>query len=92
MGIVAWFRDLRGPRREGPFFGSAPVPPERVPYPRCHHHGRQRALGPRHHLPVIAGHRAGTKALKRVVKAALRAGVRQLTVYSFSTENWTRPA
>jgi undecaprenyl diphosphate synthase len=43
------------------------------------------------HLPVGAGHRAGAKALKRVVRAASDAGVRDLTVFSFSTENWTRP-
>ncbi len=43
------------------------------------------------HLPVGAGHRAGARALKRVVRAASDAGVRDLTVFSFSTENWTRP-
>jgi undecaprenyl diphosphate synthase len=43
------------------------------------------------HLPVGAGHRAGARALKRVVRAAADAGIRDLTVFSFSTENWTRP-
>ncbi|MGD9694935.1 MAG: polyprenyl diphosphate synthase [Thermoleophilia bacterium] len=43
------------------------------------------------HLPVGAGHRAGARALKRVVRAAGDAGIRDLTVYSFSTENWSRP-
>ena len=43
------------------------------------------------HLPVGAGHRAGAKALKKVVRAASDAGVKHLTVFSFSTENWTRP-
>ena len=43
------------------------------------------------HLPVGAGHRAGARALKRVVRAAADAGVKDLTVFSFSTENWTRP-
>ena len=43
------------------------------------------------HLPVGAGHRAGAKALKRVVRAAGDAGVKDLTVFSFSTENWSRP-
>ena len=42
-------------------------------------------------LPVAAGHRAGARALKRVVKAAGDSGVKDLTVFSFSTENWTRP-
>lgn len=45
----------------------------------------------RRHLPVLVGHREGTRALKRAVRAAIEAGVRQLTVYSFSTENWSRP-
>jgi undecaprenyl diphosphate synthase len=43
------------------------------------------------HLPVGAGHRAGARALKRVVRAAGDAGIKDLTVFSFSTENWTRP-
>ena len=43
------------------------------------------------HLPVGAGHRAGARALKRVVRAAGDAGIKDLTVFSFSTENWSRP-
>jgi undecaprenyl diphosphate synthase len=42
-------------------------------------------------LPVAAGHRAGTKALRRTVEAAIDLGVQSLAVYAFSTENWTRP-
>jgi undecaprenyl diphosphate synthase len=42
-------------------------------------------------LPVAAGHRAGTRALRRTVEAAIDLGVRSLVVYAFSTENWTRP-
>lgn len=42
-------------------------------------------------LPVAAGHRAGTAALRRVVEAAPELGVRSLCVYAFSTENWSRP-
>jgi undecaprenyl diphosphate synthase len=41
-------------------------------------------------LPVAAGHRAGTKALRRTVEAAIDLGVESLTVYAFSTENWSR--
>ncbi len=43
-------------------------------------------------LPVEAGHRAGTRALRRTVEAAIDLGVVSLAVYAFSTENWTRPA
>jgi len=43
------------------------------------------------HLPAIAGHREGAKALKRTIQTARRVGVKELTVYAFSTENWRRP-
>src|SRR5436190_13632824 len=42
-------------------------------------------------LPTAAGHRAGTRALRRTVEAAIDLGVESLAVYAFSTENWTRP-
>jgi undecaprenyl diphosphate synthase len=42
-------------------------------------------------LPVIEGHRAGADVVKARLRDAVELGIRQLTVYSFSTENWTRP-
>jgi undecaprenyl diphosphate synthase len=42
-------------------------------------------------LPVIEGHRAGADAVKERLRDAVQFGVQELTVYSFSTENWTRP-
>jgi undecaprenyl diphosphate synthase len=42
-------------------------------------------------LPTAAGHRAGTRALRRTVEAAIDLGVQNLVVYAFSTENWSRP-
>ncbi|OFW65308.1 MAG: di-trans,poly-cis-decaprenylcistransferase [Actinobacteria bacterium RBG_13_63_9] len=42
-------------------------------------------------LPVAAGHRAGTQAVRRVIEAARDSGIGQLTLYSFSSENWSRP-
>src|ERR671935_1465043 len=45
----------------------------------------------RRRLPVAAGHRAGTRALRRTVEAALDLGVETVCVYAFSTENWSRP-
>jgi undecaprenyl diphosphate synthase len=42
-------------------------------------------------LPVLAGHREGAKALKRTVRHAVKHDVEELTVYAFSTENWSRP-
>ena len=43
-------------------------------------------------LPKVAGHRAGVQAVRRVIEAATRHGVRWLTLYAFSSENWRRPA
>jgi undecaprenyl diphosphate synthase len=45
----------------------------------------------RRKLPVAAGHRAGTKSLRRTVEAAIDLGVESLCVFAFSTENWSRP-
>ncbi len=42
-------------------------------------------------LPRLAGHNAGAKAVERTLKAAQKAGVKCLTLYAFSTENWSRP-
>jgi undecaprenyl diphosphate synthase len=43
-------------------------------------------------LPRIAGHREGSRAVRRTVEAAIRSGVSWLTIYAFSSENWRRPA
>jgi undecaprenyl diphosphate synthase len=42
-------------------------------------------------LPSIAGHTAGAGAVRRTVEAAARAGVKVLTLFAFSSENWKRP-
>jgi undecaprenyl diphosphate synthase len=42
-------------------------------------------------LPRLAGHRAGTENLRRVIRACVEFGVKYLTLYAFSTENWGRP-
>jgi undecaprenyl diphosphate synthase len=42
-------------------------------------------------LPRLAGHRAGVDNLRRVIEAAAEFGIRYLTIYAFSTENWGRP-
>ena len=44
-----------------------------------------------HGLPVLEGHRRGAKTLKQTVKDAVALDLLELTVYAFSTENWTRP-
>ena len=42
-------------------------------------------------LPRITGHRAGVKSVEEVIKGAKESGVKILTLYTFSTENWKRP-
>jgi undecaprenyl diphosphate synthase len=42
-------------------------------------------------LPRLAGHRAGTENLRRVIEACIEFGISYLTIYAFSTENWGRP-
>ncbi|MFA5388637.1 MAG: isoprenyl transferase [Candidatus Omnitrophota bacterium] len=42
-------------------------------------------------LPKVMGHAQGVEAVKRTVKACIETGVKTLTLYAFSTENWSRP-
>ena len=42
-------------------------------------------------LPRLAGHRAGTENLRRIITASVEFGIQYLTIYAFSTENWGRP-
>lgn len=42
-------------------------------------------------LPRLAGHRAGTENLRRIIRASVDFNVKYLTIYAFSTENWRRP-
>lgn len=45
----------------------------------------------RRFLPRLAGHRQGAEALRRVVRWSIERGIRVLTVFAFSSENWSRP-
>jgi undecaprenyl diphosphate synthase len=42
-------------------------------------------------LPCLAGHQAGTENLRRVIRACVEFGIKYMTIYAFSTENWGRP-
>ncbi len=44
-----------------------------------------------HSLPRLAGHRAGTENLRTIIRASAKFGIKYLTLYAFSTENWSRP-
>ena len=75
---------------------TAPLPATADPSPGPHHvaiirdgNGRwAKARG----LPRVAGHRRGADAVRRVVRGAGELGIPVLTLFAFSTENWTRPA
>src|SRR5436305_12672871 len=43
-------------------------------------------------LPRVEGHRRGVEALRKTVRAASELGISVLTIFSFSSENWSRPA
>src|SRR5437773_10775848 len=43
------------------------------------------------HLPRVEGHRQGVESVRAVVRAAGEAGIKYLTLYAFSVENWSRP-
>lgn len=76
-----------------------PPAPNAVPAPP--HEGLPRHIGiimdgngrwaSKRHLPRIAGHRAGVRAIRPVMQECDRLGVHVLTLYAFSTENWSRP-
>ncbi|NLN69885.1 MAG: di-trans,poly-cis-decaprenylcistransferase, partial [Chloroflexi bacterium] len=42
-------------------------------------------------LSRVAGHRAGTENLRTIIRASAKLGIEYLTLYAFSTENWSRP-
>jgi undecaprenyl diphosphate synthase len=44
------------------------------------------------HLPRVEGHRAGIDSVRDIVETSARLGIKVLTLYAFSVENWKRPA
>ena len=75
------------PRQSGPEAGSRPMPR----HVAIIMDGNGRWAGQRG-LPRAEGHRQGVEAVRRVVKAAMQLGIPYLTIFSFSSENWSRPA
>jgi undecaprenyl diphosphate synthase len=82
---------------------AKPNVPEIRPQPAQHNAGTQ---GPQHvaiimdgngrwatqrSLPRTAGHKQGIEAARNAVRSCIESGIRYLTIYAFSTENWTRP-
>ncbi len=71
--------------------GAEPRPTGAVPYHVAIIMDGNGRWANRRGLPVGMGHRAGAHAVRRVVEACRDSGVKQLTLYSFSSENWSRP-
>jgi len=77
-----------------PIAAESPAPGDGGPTPRhvaiiMDGNGRWAA---RRGLPRFEGHRRGVEAVRRAVRASIELGIGCLTIYSFSTENWSRPA
>lgn len=56
----------------------------------CHYHGRQRPLGKKRGMPRTFGHKKGAENVVKITRAMKESGVKYLTLYAFSTENWQR--
>ncbi|MBN1122939.1 MAG: isoprenyl transferase [Anaerolineae bacterium] len=67
------------------------IPPEKVPTHVAIIMDGNGRWAKKRGLPRLAGHRAGTENLRRVLRACVEFGVEILTIYAFSTENWGRP-
>ncbi len=68
-----------------------PIPPEKLPRHIAIIMDGNRRWARSHFLPRIEGHRRGVKAVRTTVKACLRFKIPILTLYTFSSENWSRP-
>ncbi len=67
------------------------IPPEKIPRHIAIIMDGNGRWAQRRGLPRLAGHRAGTENIRRIVEGCIEYGVRYLTLYAFSTENWERP-
>jgi undecaprenyl diphosphate synthase len=77
---------LRAMSKNGP-----PIPPERIPQHIAIIMDGNGRWAKQRGLPRLAGHKAGTENLRRIIRASVEFGIRYLTIYAFSTENWNRP-
>jgi len=70
---------------------EAMILPERVPYHLAVIMDGNGRWATTRGLPRVAGHRAGVENLRRILRACSEFGIKILTIYAFSTENWGRP-
>lgn len=71
--------------------GSPPVPPKKLPQHVAIIMDGNGRWAEQRGLPRIAGHREGANAAQRIVELFIQYGIPYLTLYAFSTENWSRP-
>ena len=67
------------------------IPPERIPRHVAIIMDGNGRWALQRGLPRLAGHKAGTENLRRVIRSTVEFGIPYLTIYAFSTENWGRP-
>src|SRR3972149_5623988 len=67
------------------------IPPERIPRHIAIIMDGNGRWALQRGLPRLAGHKAGTENLRRIIRATVEFGIQYLTIYAFSTENWGRP-
>ena len=91
MGLSNWLNALRGRKGKGTSSRAEAQPGGVLPFHVAIIMDGNGRWARRRGLSVGAGHRAGAQAVRRVVEAAWSAGIGQLTLYSFSSENWSRP-
>jgi undecaprenyl diphosphate synthase len=91
VGLPAWLTRVLPGRRGNTAKKDAETVPGAKPYHVAIIMDGNGRWARRRHLPVSAGHRAGVQAVRRVIEEARDLGLGQLTLYSFSTENWNRP-
>ena len=56
-----------------------------------HHHGWQRSLAKSHSFEITKGHKRGVEVVREIVEECVSQHINSLTLFAFSTENWTRP-
>ncbi|MDO4740168.1 MAG: isoprenyl transferase [Eubacteriales bacterium] len=91
MDVAAWFRGLFGaaqPEKEKPA-QPMQLPPKLPAHVAIIMDGNGRWAKQRN-LPRAAGHQAGTEALRGIIRFSSDIGIKVLTIYAFSTENWSR--
>ncbi|MEA4888431.1 MAG: isoprenyl transferase [Clostridiaceae bacterium] len=87
MGTAGWFRGRRKPR----YITEAEPVQLKIPVHLAVFMDGNGRWAQRRGLPRTAGHRAGAENLQNLCRMCGRRGIKYLTVYAFSTENWSRP-